>query len=103
LRSAMARELSKFQAAERDFSVTFPDVVQWKQVADAVAALGISELQRLWPVEVWRDRKKYPGVYSLLLRTVFQSPDRTLRDEELAAWQAAIIAVLTGLGGTMRG
>jgi phenylalanyl-tRNA synthetase beta chain len=102
LRQTTAQEISRFQSAERDFSVTFPDAVVWKQVADAVSALQIPELQRLWPVEVWRDRKKFPGVYSLLLRTVFQSAERTLRDEELTTWQAAIVAALTSLGGTMR-
>jgi phenylalanyl-tRNA synthetase beta chain len=101
-RRTVARELSRFQAVERDFSVTFADQVQWQQVADTIDALGIVELKRLWPVEVWRNRAKFPGVYSLLARAVFQSAERTLREEELTAWQAAIIAALTKLGGTMR-
>ena len=102
LRRVTARELSRFQAVERDFSFVFPDTVQFHAIATAVDTLAIPELQSRKPVELWRDPKKYPGVYSLLLRTVFQSHDRTLRDEELATWSSRIIEALTALGGTLR-
>jgi phenylalanyl-tRNA synthetase beta chain len=102
LRRATSHDLSRFQAVERDFSFVFPDVVQWHTIAAAVDALVIPELQSRKPVEVWRDAKKSPGVHSLLLRTVFQSHDRTLREEELTAWSTNIINALTKLGGTLR-
>jgi phenylalanyl-tRNA synthetase beta chain len=102
LRRATSRDLSRFQAVERDFSLVFPDTIQWKTVADAIHALAIPEMQSLRPVEVWRDAKKHPGVYSLLVRTTFQSYERTLRDEELTTWSTRIIDTLTRLGGTLR-
>jgi phenylalanyl-tRNA synthetase beta chain len=102
LRRITSHDLSRFQAVERDFSFVLPDTVQWHTVAAAVDALVISDLQSRKPVEIWRDQKKYPGVYSLLLRTVFQSHDRTLRDEDLSAWSQRIIDALTALGGTLR-
>jgi phenylalanyl-tRNA synthetase beta chain len=102
LKKITAHDLSRFQAVERDFSFVFSDTIQWHAVASAIHALAIPELQSLKPIEVWRDAKKYPGVYSLLLRTVFQSNDRTLRDEELTDWWTKIIAALTALGGTIR-
>ncbi|XWK70787.1 hypothetical protein RBB80_08760 [Tunturiibacter gelidiferens] len=97
-----AHDLSRYQAVERDFSFVFPDATQWQAVSSAIHALAIPELQSLKPIEVFRDAKKYPGVYSLLLRTVFQSNDRTLREEELTDWWTRIIATLTALGGTIR-
>ena len=103
LKRVTAHEISRFQAVERDFSFVFPDTTQWHAVASAIHALAIPELQSLKPIELWRDQKKYPGVYSLLIRTVFQSLDRTLTEDELATWQSAIIATLTRLGGTLRG
>jgi phenylalanyl-tRNA synthetase beta chain len=103
LKRVTAREISRFQAVERDFSFVFPDAIQWHTVASSISALAIPELQSLKPIELWRDEKKYPGVYSLLLRIVFQSLDRTLTEDELATWQSAIIAALTRLGGTLRG
>jgi phenylalanyl-tRNA synthetase beta chain len=102
LRRATAHELSRFQAVERDFSFVFPDAVAWGGIADAIESLGISELRDRRPVEVWRDPKKYPGVYSLLLRTVFQSDERTLREEELTGWSTRLIAALSSLGGVIR-
>jgi phenylalanyl-tRNA synthetase beta chain len=102
LRKITARELSRFQSVERDFSFVMPDATQWHTIAAALQALAIPELQSLKPIEVWRDAKKYPGVYSLLLRAVFQSSDRTLRDEELTAWSSRITQTLTTLGGVQR-
>ena len=102
LRKVTAHDLSRFQAVERDFSFVFPDATQWHTIAAALHALTISELQRLTPVEVWRDPKKFPGVYSLLLRTVFQSSDHTLREEELTTFSTRIIETLTTLGGNLR-
>ena len=102
LKQVTARELSRFQAVERDFSFVFPNSIEWHTIASAIHALAIPELQILKPIEVWRNEKKYPGVYSHLVRTIFQSHDRTLRDEELTQWSTRIIETLTKLGGTLR-
>jgi phenylalanyl-tRNA synthetase beta chain len=105
LRRATARELSRFQAVERDFSFTFADAVRWRTIAEVVEALAVPELTRVSPVEVFRDAKAASvpaGHYALLLRCVFQSQDRTLREEELAEWSARLIAALSALGGTIR-
>jgi phenylalanyl-tRNA synthetase beta chain len=101
LKKITAHDLSRFQAVERDFSFVFPDATQWHTIASALHALAIPELQSFKPVEAWRDAK-FPGVYSLLLRTVFQSHDRTLRDDELTTWSSSLIAALTNLGGSLR-
>jgi phenylalanyl-tRNA synthetase beta chain len=102
LRQATFRELSKFQAVERDFSFTFANSVSWKSISGAIHGLGIEEMRSLDAVEIWRDDKKYPGVYSALIRVVFQSDERTLLDTELAEWSSRIIAALEGLGGKLR-
>jgi phenylalanyl-tRNA synthetase beta chain len=102
LKKVTAHDLSRYQAVERDFSFVFPDAIQWHTIAAAIDALSIPELQSLKPIEVWRDQKKYPGVYSHLIRTVFQSHDRTLRDEDLTTWSTQIVQTLTALGGTQR-
>jgi phenylalanyl-tRNA synthetase beta chain len=102
LRRVTSSELSRYQAVERDFSFVLPDHLQWHTIAAAVDALAIGELQSRRPAEIWRDPKKYPGVYSLLLRTQFQSHDRTLRDEEMSTWSKRIIEAIRALGGTLR-
>ncbi len=105
LKRVTAHDLSRYQAVERDFSFTFPDTTHWHTIAAAIESLAFPELQRLTPAEIFRDPKGKavaPGHYSLLLRTVFQSHDRTLNEEELTTWQSAIINTLTSLGGTIR-
>jgi phenylalanyl-tRNA synthetase beta chain len=105
IRRDAARELSRFQAVERDFSFTFADAVQWRTIADAIVSLAIPELARLTPVEIFRDAKAgsaSAGKYALLLRCVFQSNQRTLREDELTEWSSRLIAALTGLGGAIR-
>ena len=90
---------------ERDFSVLLPDAMQWQTIAAAIESLAIPEMTKLAPVEVFRDAKGKAvaaGQYALLLRCVFQSNDRTLREEELTNWSSAIVAALTGLGGVLR-
>jgi phenylalanyl-tRNA synthetase beta chain len=105
LKRATARDLSRFQAVERDYSFTFPDAMEWARIARAIEALAIPELLRLAPIEVFRDARGAAvpqGHYALLVRTVFQSQGQTLREEELAAWSAKIVDTLTALGGVMR-
>ena len=105
LRAPLTRELSRFQAVERDFSFIFPDSVAWSSIDAALRTLGIPELQRLTPVEIFRDPKGKAvaaGSYSLLLRALFQSNDRTLTDTDLTTWNDRITTALTQLGGTQR-
>jgi phenylalanyl-tRNA synthetase beta chain len=105
LRQPVSRELSRFQAVERDFSFVFPDAVQWRAVSAAVQDLSIAELQSVEPVEIFRDAKGKAvavGSYSLLLRVVFQSPERTLTDDDLTGASGRILGALTALGGVQR-
>ncbi len=105
LRKVTARELSRFQAVERDFSFVFPDSVHWHTVQSAIRALSLPELQSLTPVEIFRDAKGKAipaGHHSLLLRTVFQSATRTLTEDELTTFSTRIVEALTQLGGIQR-
>jgi phenylalanyl-tRNA synthetase beta chain len=123
LRQPVSRELSRFQAVERDFSFVFPDAVTWATIEAAVQVAGAGsnseELRSVRPVEIFRDAKgkaiDHPskqrtlaggpgaaGSYSLLLRVVFQSNERTLTEEEIMRWTEWVVAQLKGLGGTQR-
>ena len=105
LRQPVLRELSRFQAVERDFSFIFPDAVSWAAVETRVRAAAPAALQRVQPVEIFRDTKgkSIPsGSYSLLTRVVFQSNERTLTEEELTSWSESIARGLTELGGKQR-
>jgi phenylalanyl-tRNA synthetase beta chain len=105
LRQPLVREISRYQAVERDFSFIFPDTVLWQAIDTAIRALSISELQAVTPVEIFRDPKGKAvaaGSYSLLVRVVFQSSERTLSEEDLTSNSSRITAALAALGGAQR-
>jgi phenylalanyl-tRNA synthetase beta chain len=102
LRQPVARDISRFQPVRRDFSLTFPDGVRWSQVQDALDGLCIEEMVHYGPKEIFRDKKQEKPGYSLLLGTVFQSQDRTLRDEEMQGFSERILKEMEGLGGKLR-
>jgi phenylalanyl-tRNA synthetase beta chain len=76
--------------------------VEFAKVRAAVDALEIEELLRFVPVEIYRGEKVGAGKYSILMRARLQSRERTLRDDEVAAWAARITKALEGLGGVQR-
>ena len=102
LREPRYQPISKFPAVERDFSFVFDDAVTFERIKSAVEELGISELQKFVPAEIYRGEKAGAGKYSVLLHAEFQSKERTLRDDEVAQWSSQIIARLESLGGVLR-
>ena len=105
LRQAISRDLSRFQAVVRDFSFIFPDAVRWEAIASTLHNLNIAEMQRVLPLEIFRDTKGKAvpaGHYSALIGVAFQSSERTLTDTEITGWHESIIAALTALGGAHR-
>jgi phenylalanyl-tRNA synthetase beta chain len=102
LRPVRFTPLQKYPAVERDFSFVFDDAVTFAQMREKVEVTGISELCEFRPVEVFRGGSIGAGKHSVLLRARFQSSERTLREEEVAQWSAAIVSALTGLGGVQR-
>jgi phenylalanyl-tRNA synthetase beta chain len=102
LRTPRYEPLSRFPAVDRDFSFAFPDTVTFAQMAAAVSTLHIAELQSFVPAEIFRGGSVPAGSYSILLRAEFQSPERTLRDDEVAQWSAEIVKVLQAIGGNQR-
>ena len=105
LRQPSAHELSRYQPVRRDFSLIFPDTVHWEQLAPRSPRSKSPSCKEYRPAEIFRDAKGKAvpaGHYSMLVSTTFQSPERTLRDEELHAWSTSIVSALESLGGKLR-
>jgi len=92
----------KFPAVDRDFSFVFPDSTKFDQIRAAVAALNIPELRTFTPAETFRGGNVPAGNYSVLLRAIFQSFERTLREDEVTRWSSSITEALVVLDGTLR-
>ena len=94
-----------FQTVVRDFSFIFPDAVRWEAIASSLHNLNIAEMQRVSPLEIFRDARGKAvaaGHYSALIGVAFQSSERTLTDTEITGWHENIVAALTALGGAQR-
>ena len=102
LRAPRYQALPRYPTVERDFSFVFADRVLFEQIERAVNKVKLAELRSFTPAEIFRGGNVPPGKYSILLRAVFQSNDRTLREDEVAQWSGRIIKVLEGLGGVLR-
>ena len=93
--------VSKYPVVERDFSFVLPEGVEFESIRHKLAALRIAELTAVIPAETFRGGSLAPGTYSFLLRVRFQSAERTLRDDVVAAWSQQIIDTVGSLGGTL--
>ena len=102
LREPRYQALPRYPAVERDFSFVFDDVVIFEQIDEAVNKLKLAELRSFAPAEIFRGGNVPASKYSILLRAVFQSNDRTLREDEVAQWSAQIVKASEGLGGALR-
>ena len=103
LRRPAMRELSQFQPVRRDFSLLVPDSVAWADLDRTLAAVAIPEILD------WRLRERLatgPGIpahhYAALVSVTFQAADRTLRDDELQAFTATILAATQSQGIRLR-
>ncbi|HVC48304.1 MAG TPA: phenylalanine--tRNA ligase subunit beta [Terracidiphilus sp.] len=97
-----ARELSRFQPVRRDFSLILSDATAWETIDQALAALDLPELVEWCLREVFRDARLGQKEYSLLLGVTFQAADRTLREEELQAFQDQVVQAVGNAGARLR-
>jgi phenylalanyl-tRNA synthetase beta chain len=102
LRKPVAREISRFQPVRRDFSLILSESITWERIEQALAGLRIPELVDWQVREVFRDARLGAGEYSLLFRATFQAQDRTLREEELQAFQAKVVDAVGLTGARLR-
>jgi phenylalanyl-tRNA synthetase beta chain len=102
VRAPHYRAIAKYPAVERDFSLLFPEGTEFEKMRAAVLALSIAELEAFEPIEIFRGGSLPQDRYSMLVRARFQSPERTLRDEEISEWSQRLVNALESLGGVMR-
>jgi phenylalanyl-tRNA synthetase beta chain len=97
------RDLSTYPPVYQDIAVVVDEAVEAQTVADGVRAAGGPELQSVTIFDVYRGEQLEEGKKSLALRLEFQSPERTLTDEDVAAIRARIQKRLAQeVGGTLR-
>jgi phenylalanyl-tRNA synthetase beta chain len=85
------RQLPSFPAVERDLALLVPDAVPAERVRAVVHASGGEHLERVEVFDLYRGKGVPEGSRSLAYRLRFQSPSRTLTDEEVDRWVDGVV------------
>ncbi len=103
-RPARYAPLPRFPGVARDVSLVAERRVAFGEMRRAVLALGIEECRGVALVDVYEGANMPEGKRSLTLRVEYRADDRTLRDEEVDAMHARVVAALEGeFGAQLRG
>ena len=83
-----------FPALRQDLAVAVPEEVEAGALVAAAKEAAGSELREAAVFDVYRGEQVGAGRKSVALRLAFQSPERTLSDEDAAALRERIVAAL---------
>jgi phenylalanyl-tRNA synthetase beta chain len=97
------QDVITYPPVRQDLAFSVPeDVPAGELVAAAREAAG-AELRELLPFDVYRGDQVGPGRKSIAFAATFQSPDRTLSDQDAAALRERIVSTLASrFGATLR-
>ena len=99
----VARELAKFPAVQRDLSLVLDEDIDCKAIETVVMQAGIREVQRCFPFDLYFGEKLPSDKKGTSISIVYQSPDRTLVDEEVNQFHETILNLLRSkLGAQLR-
>jgi phenylalanyl-tRNA synthetase beta chain len=95
--------LPRFPAVERDFSLLLAEGTTFAQVANAIRALNISEIESIKAADLFRGKNVPAGKYSLMIRVTFQSREATLTDAQISDYSSNVISALeSSVGAQLR-
>jgi phenylalanyl-tRNA synthetase beta chain len=95
--------LPRFPAVERDFSLLLAEGTTFAQVATAIRALDIPEIDSIEAADLFRGKNVPAGKYSLMIRVTFQSREATLTDAQISDYSSRIISALkSSVGAQLR-
>jgi phenylalanyl-tRNA synthetase beta chain len=95
--------LPRFPAVERDFSLLLAEGTTFAQVANAIRALNISEIESIKAADLFRGKNVPAGKYSLMIRVTFQSHEATLTEAQISDYSCRVISALeSSVGAQLR-
>jgi phenylalanyl-tRNA synthetase beta chain len=87
-------EVASFPALHQDLAFAVPEGVSAAELIAAAHEAAGPELREMRPFDVYRGEQLGPGRKSVAFSVSFQSPERTLTDEDAAALREKIVAAL---------
>ena len=99
----MGKSVPKLPSIRRDLSLLVEKGTRYAQVEQAVISLGIPELKRVEPFDRLESGSFPAAKYALAISLTYQSPERTLTDEEVERYDKQILESLKQrLGAELR-
>ena len=96
--------LPRFPSVVRDVSLVAPRRAAFGEMRRLVLSLGIEECRAVLLVDVYEGAGVPEGKRSITLRVEYRADDRTLRDDEVEAMHARVVAALEQeFGAQLRG
>jgi phenylalanyl-tRNA synthetase beta chain len=92
-------ELLAYPALRQDIAVVVDEAVEAAALVDAAREAAGPELRQVRVFDVYRGEQVGEGRKSVAVHLVFQSPERTLSDEDAAALRQRIVDALAGRFG----
>ena len=93
-----------YPAVRQDIAVVVAEDVEAAALVAAAREAGGAELREARVFDVYRGEQAGQGKKSVAIHLVFQSPERTLSDDDAAAVRARIVAALDQrFGAELRG
>ncbi|MDZ7344142.1 MAG: phenylalanine--tRNA ligase subunit beta, partial [candidate division KSB1 bacterium] len=83
--------IPRFPAVERDIAILTPAEVAAEKVMSAIRSAAGDYLESVHLFDLYRGAQIPAGMKSLAFAMIFRAPDRTLREEEVDAWQRQIL------------
>ena len=93
-RARRVARVSKFPRVERDMAFVLPKTVSAAELLRAIQSLRNKNLYSLYVFDVYEGDPIPPHHTSLALRFVYQSFEGTLKDNDVANWQAQALAAV---------
>ena len=95
--------LPKYPAVTRDLSIIVEEAVTWRQLEQAIAAVGQPMRVGMEYVTTYRGKPIEPGRKSVTVTLTYRSGEGTLRSEQVDEQVAQVMAALSQkLGATLR-
>jgi phenylalanyl-tRNA synthetase beta chain len=88
------QDVITYPALRRDIAVVVDETVEAGEITGLIRAAGSSDLQEAAVFDVYRGDQVGAGRKSVAVRLTFQSPERTLSDDEAAVLVERILATL---------
>jgi len=88
--------IPRFPSVSQDIAVVVDEKISANQVLDIIHEAGGQTLRQVTLFDVYRGEQVGAGKKSLAYKLVFNSPDRTLTDEQVAKMQDRIVRRLEG-------